>query len=126
MGWGTQKAEDYLLRSFADARIERMDADTTAGKGGHAKILGRFADGQIDILIGTQMLAKGHDYPGVTLVGVINADAGLTLPDFRAAEQAFQLLTQVSGRAGRGGPSRRSVYPDLSSQTLCHCRSGGP
>jgi len=102
LGLGTQKAEDYLLRTFSDARIERMDADTTSGKGGHAKILGRFADGQIDILIGTQMLAKGHDYPGVTLVGVINADAGLTLPDFRAAEQAFQLLTQVSGRAGRG------------------------
>ena len=102
LGLGTQKAEDYLLRTFSDARIERMDADTTSGKGGHAKILGRFAEGQIDILIGTQMLAKGHDYPGVTLVGVINADAGLTLPDFRAAEQAFQLLTQVSGRAGRG------------------------
>ncbi len=102
LGLGTQKAEDYLLRTFSDARVERMDADTTSGKGGHAKILGRFANGQIDILIGTQMLAKGHDYPGVTLVGVINADAGLTLPDFRAAEQAFQLLTQVSGRAGRG------------------------
>ncbi len=102
LGLGTQKAEDYLLRSFSGARIERMDADTTAGKGGHAKILGRFANGEIDILIGTQMLAKGHDYPGVTLVGVINADAGLTLPDFRSAEQAFQLLTQVSGRAGRG------------------------
>ena len=102
LGLGTQKAEDYLLRTFANARVERMDADTTSGKGGHAKILGRFAAGQIDILIGTQMLAKGHDYPGVTLVGVINADAGLTLPDFRASEQAFQLLTQVSGRAGRG------------------------
>lgn len=102
LGTGTQKAEDYLLRSFPGARIERMDADTTAGKGGHAKILGRFAAGEIDILIGTQMLAKGHDYPGVTLVGVINADAGLGLPDFRAAEQAFQLLTQVAGRAGRG------------------------
>jgi primosomal protein N' (replication factor Y) len=102
LGLGTQKAEDYLLRSFGDARVERMDADTTAGRGGHAKILERFARREIDILIGTQMLAKGHDYPGVTLVGVINADAGLTLPDFRAAEQAFQLLTQVAGRAGRG------------------------
>lgn len=102
LGTGTQKAEDYLLRTFAGARIERMDADTTAGKGGHAKILGRFAAGEIDILIGTQMLAKGHDYPGVTLVGVLHADNGLSVPDFRAAENTFQLLTQVAGRAGRG------------------------
>lgn len=102
VGTGTQKLEDYLMRSFAGARIERMDADTTAGKGGHAKILGRFAAGEIDVLLGTQMLAKGHDYPGVTLVGVVHADTGLAMPDFRAAEQTFQLLTQVAGRAGRG------------------------
>ena len=102
LGLGTQKAEDYLMRAFPEARVERMDADTTSCKGGHALILGRFARREIDILVGTQMLAKGHDYPGVTLVGVINADSGLTLPDFRAAEQAFQLLTQVAGRAGRG------------------------
>ncbi|HNZ47732.1 MAG TPA: primosomal protein N' [Candidatus Hydrogenedentes bacterium] len=102
LGAGTQKAEDYLVRSFSGARVERMDGDTTSGKGGHANILERFARREIDILIGTQMLAKGHDYPGVTLVGVINADAGLTIPDFRAAEQSFQLLTQVAGRAGRG------------------------
>ncbi len=103
MGMGTQKAEEYLMTAFPSARVERMDADTTKGKGGHAKILGRFAEGEIDLLIGTQMLAKGHDYPGVTLVGVIHGDAGLTIPDFRAAEQTFQLLTQVAGRAGRGG-----------------------
>ncbi len=102
LGTGTQKVEEFLLRAFPNCRIERMDADTTAGKGGHAKILGRFAAGEIDILIGTQMIAKGHDYPGVTLVGVINADTGLSIPDFRAAEQSFQLLTQVAGRAGRG------------------------
>ncbi|MBI2433312.1 MAG: primosomal protein N' [Candidatus Hydrogenedentes bacterium] len=102
LGTGTQRAEDYLMRTFAEARIERMDADTTSSKGAHAKILGRFAAGEIDILIGTQMLAKGHDYPGVTLVGVINADTGLAMPDFRAAENTFQLLTQVAGRAGRG------------------------
>ncbi len=101
LGVGTQKVENYLLRSFPEARIERMDADTTAGRGGHAKILGRLAAGAIDILIGTQMIAKGHDYPHVTLVGVINADSGLAFPDFRAAEQSFQLLTQVAGRAGR-------------------------
>jgi len=102
LGTGTQRGEEYLMAAFPGARVERMDADTTAGRGGHAKILGRFAKGEIDILIGTQMLAKGHDYPGVTLVGVINADNGLTLPDFRAAEQSFNLLTQVAGRAGRG------------------------
>ncbi|MCX5756994.1 MAG: primosomal protein N', partial [Candidatus Hydrogenedentes bacterium] len=102
LGMGTQKVEEYLLRAFRTARVERMDADTTAGKGGHAKILGRFAAGDIDILIGTQMIAKGHDYPGVTLVGVLNADSSLSLPDFRAAEQTFQLITQVAGRAGRG------------------------
>jgi primosomal protein N' (replication factor Y) len=102
LGVGTQKAEDYLMRVFRDARIARMDADTTSAKGGHARILSRFASGEVDILIGTQMIAKGHDYPGVTLVGVINADTSLTMPDFRAAENAFQLLTQVAGRAGRG------------------------
>jgi primosomal protein N' (replication factor Y) len=102
LGTGTQRVEDYLMRAFPGARVERMDADTTSGKGGHAKILGRLAEGVIDILIGTQMIAKGHDYPGVTLVGVINADTGLSLPDFRAAETTFQLLTQVAGRAGRG------------------------
>lgn len=102
LGTGTQKIEDYLLQAFPDRRIERMDADTTAGKGGHARILGRLAAREIDILIGTQMIAKGHDYPNVTLVGVINADTGLALPDLRAAENAFQLLTQVAGRAGRG------------------------
>ncbi len=102
LGVGTQRIEDLLKRTFARARIERMDADTTAGKGGHAKILGRLAAGEIDVLVGTQMIAKGHDYPGVTLVGVLNADTGLGMPDFRAAETTFQLLTQVAGRAGRG------------------------
>ena len=103
LGVGTQRIEDLLQRTFPKARIERMDADTTSGKGGHAKILGRLAVGEIDILVGTQMIAKGHDYPGVTLVGVLNADTGLGMPDFRAAETTFQLLTQVAGRAGRGG-----------------------
>ncbi len=102
LGQGTQKLEDYLLRGFPNARIERMDRDTTSAKHGHAKILQRFAKREIDVLVGTQMIAKGHDYPGVTLVGVLNADAGLALPDFRASENVFQLLTQVAGRAGRG------------------------
>ena len=101
LGMGTQKIEEYLQKSFPDARIERMDADTTSGKGGHAKILGRLAAGEIDVLVGTQMIAKGHDYPGVTLVGVVHADTGLGLPDFRAAATTFQLLTQGAGPAGR-------------------------
>ncbi len=109
LGAGTQKAEEYLMKAFENARVARMDADTTARKGGHAKILGRFASGEIDILIGTQMIAKGHDYPGVTVVGVLNADTGLCLPDFRAAENVFQLVTQVSGRAGRGGKPGKVV-----------------
>jgi primosomal protein N' (replication factor Y) len=109
LGTGTQKVEELLERTFAGARIARMDADTTARKGGHARILRRLASGEIDILIGTQMIAKGHDYPGVTLVGVINADTGLAHPDFRAAENTFQLLTQVAGRAGRGDKPGRVI-----------------
>jgi len=102
LGQGTQKVEETLRHMFPDRRVERMDADTTSGKGGHAKILGRLAAREIDILVGTQMIAKGHDYPYVTLVGVLNADSGLGFPDFRASEQTFQLLTQVGGRSGRG------------------------
>jgi len=101
-GVGTQKVESEIARWFPDARVARMDMDTTTGKGSHEKILNRFQDGSIDILVGTQMIAKGLDFPGVTLVGVITADTSLNLPDFRAAERTFQLLTQVAGRAGRG------------------------
>ncbi len=101
-GYGTQKIEGMLRKWFAQARIARMDADTTRRNGSHRDILSRFAMGQVDILVGTQMIAKGHDFPNVTLVGVLNADMGLNVPDFRAAEQTYQLLTQVSGRAGRG------------------------
>lgn len=102
LGTGTQKIEDLLQRTFPTARIERMDADTTSTKGAHGKILARFSAGEIDILVGTQMLAKGHDYPGVTLVGVVSADTALAIPDFRSAELTYQLITQVAGRAGRG------------------------
>lgn len=125
LGTGTQKIEDYLMRTFPNRRVERMDADTTAGKGGHAKILGRLAAGEIDILVGTQMIAKGHDYPGVTLVGVVNADTGLALPDFRAGEQAFQLLTQVAGRAGRGSrPGKVIVQTYRPNHYAIRCASG--
>ena len=102
MGAGTEKTERDLRYLFPDARIERMDLDTTSRKGAHESILTRFMKGEIDILVGTQMIAKGHDFPGVTLVGVVSADVAINIPDFRAAERVFQLLTQVAGRAGRG------------------------
>lgn len=101
-GTGTQKVEDELQRLFPKARISRMDLDTTTCKMAHHKILSSFKSHGIDILVGTQMIAKGLDIPNVTLVGVISADIGLNLPDFRASERTFSLLTQVAGRAGRG------------------------
>lgn len=104
-GTGTEKVEEELRDLLPDARIIRMDNDTTRKKGAHAKLLEQFGSGEADILIGTQMIAKGLDFPNVTLVGVLNADTALGLPDFRASERTFQLLTQVSGRAGRAEKS---------------------
>ena len=101
-GVGTQRVEAAVKKIFPKARVVRMDSDTTGAKDSHAQILGQFRRGDIDILIGTQMIAKGLDFPNVTLVGVIYADLSLQMPDFRAAERTFQLLTQVAGRAGRG------------------------
>ncbi|MDV2582591.1 primosomal protein N' [Alkalibacillus haloalkaliphilus] len=100
-GTGTQKVEEALQQQFEHARIIRMDVDTTSRKGAHERLLKKFGNQEADILLGTQMIAKGLDFENVTLVGVIAADAILHLPDFRAAEKSFQLLTQVSGRAGR-------------------------
>jgi len=100
-GTGTQKVEEELTKLIPDARIIRMDVDTTSRKGSHEKLLTAFGEGKADILLGTQMIAKGLDFPNITLVGVLSADTILHLPDFRAAEKTFQLLTQVSGRAGR-------------------------
>jgi len=101
-GVGTQKVEQVARRLFPGAVVQRMDSDTTTRKGAHRKILWDFRAGRINILVGTQMIAKGLDFPNVTLVGVIYADVVLHMPDFRAAERTFQLLTQVAGRAGRG------------------------
>jgi primosomal protein N' (replication factor Y) len=101
-GTGTQKVEREVRRLFPQARVARMDRDATGGRHAYQDILSRLARGQIDILIGTQMISKGHDFPRITLVGVVSADVTLGLPDFRAAERTFQLLTQVAGRAGRG------------------------
>src|SRR5690625_390132 len=100
-GTGTQRVEEALFKLIPEARIIRMDVDTTSKKGSHEKLLRKFANQEADILLGTQMIAKGLDFENVTLVGVLAADSMLHLPDFRAAEKTFQLLTQVSGRAGR-------------------------
>ena len=102
IGTGSEKVEEELHRDFPEARIARMDRDTVSGKRHFESILHGFREGNFDILVGTQMIAKGHDIPNVTLVGIVSADVGLGLPDFRAAERTFQLLTQAAGRAGRG------------------------
>jgi primosomal protein N' (replication factor Y) (superfamily II helicase) len=101
-GLGTQQVERLVCERFPAARVARMDVDTTSGKWAHAEILDRVGAGEVDILLGTQMIAKGLDFPNVTLVGVIDADVGINLPDFRASERCFQLLSQVAGRSGRG------------------------
>jgi primosomal protein N' (replication factor Y) len=101
-GLGTQQVERLVVERYPSARVARMDVDTTSGKWAHTEILDRVGAGDVDILLGTQMIAKGLDFPNVTLVGVIDADVGINLPDFRASERCFQLLSQVAGRAGRG------------------------
>jgi primosomal protein N' (replication factor Y) len=101
-GAGTERVEQTLAELFPDARVGRMDRDTVKGKGGHARVLRQLEEGEIDILVGTQMIAKGHDVPRVSFVGVVSTDAFLNLPDYLSAERTFQLLTQVAGRAGRG------------------------
>ncbi|HLF15034.1 MAG TPA: primosomal protein N', partial [Bacteroidota bacterium] len=113
LGLGTQKVEEELRTMFPSAAVERMDLDTTTRKGSHAEILNRFAGGEVDILLGTQMIAKGLDIPRVTLVGVVSADTQLLLPDFRSAERTFQLLTQVAGRSGR-----RKIPGEVIVQTM--------
>lgn len=121
-GVGTQQVERLLVERFPEARIARMDLDTTSGKWGHARILDRFARREVDILLGTQMIAKGLDFPGVTLVGVVDADVGINLPDFRAGERAFQLMAQVAGRAGRGEkPGRVIIQTRLPDHHAVRC-----
>ncbi|HUS06804.1 MAG TPA: primosomal protein N' [Bryobacteraceae bacterium] len=116
IGTGSEKVEEELHREFPEAKIARLDRDTVSGKRHFETILAGFREGNFDILVGTQMIAKGHDIANVTLVGVVSADIGLGMPDFRAAERTFQLLTQVAGRAGRGNiPGRvlvQTINPD--------------
>jgi primosomal protein N' (replication factor Y) len=115
-GFGTERIEADLRTRFPSARIARVDRDTIRRRGAIARVLVAMANGDIDVLVGTQMIAKGHDFPAVTLVGVVSADVGLGLVDFRAAERTFQLLTQVVGRAGRGDTPGEAIiqtlYPD--------------
>lgn len=116
VGEGTEKLEDKFAEIFPGARVARLDRDVARRSGQFARILSEFEQGKIDILVGTQMISKGHDFPAVTLVGVVSVDTGLSLPDFRAAERTFQLLTQAAGRAGRGeAPGRvlvQTFYPE--------------
>jgi primosomal protein N' (replication factor Y) (superfamily II helicase) len=143
LGAGTEKIAEQVSALWPKARVVRWDRDVTGAKGSHDAILSQFANREADVMVGTQMIAKGLDLPLVTLVGVINADVGLYLPDFRAAERSFQLLTQVAGRAGRsllGGQvivqsyrpehyaiqaARRHDYLDFSRQELSFRRELG-
>ncbi|HEY3380361.1 MAG TPA: primosomal protein N' [Vicinamibacterales bacterium] len=112
-GFGTERVEREILAAFPSARVERLDRDTIRRRGAAAALLSRFGRAEIDVLVGTQMIAKGHDFPRVTLVGVVSADVGLGLADFRAAERTFQLLTQVVGRAGRGEEPGEAIIQTL-------------
>jgi primosomal protein N' (replication factor Y) (superfamily II helicase) len=116
VGVGTEQLEEIVRKRFPQARVARVDRDVGRRRGAIRKILLDFSARRLDVLVGTQIVAKGHDFPNVTLVGVVAADSGLAFPDFRSAERTFQLLTQVAGRAGRGSsPGRvviQSFYPD--------------
>lgn len=116
-GFGTEKIAEAVAVAFPTARVERLDRDVASGKA-IQKVLGRVARREVDILVGTQMVTKGHDFPGVTLVGVLCADTGLSLPDFRASERTFQLLTQVAGRAGRGEKAGKVLVQTYKCENL--------
>lgn len=124
-GAGTQKLEAEIKKLFPGARIQRMDSDTTQAKGAQEKILQKLQGREIDILVGTQMITKGHDFPFITLVGVISADTSLNMPDFRAGERTFQQLTQVAGRGGRGTAPGRVIIQTFNPQhyALKHVRN---
>ena len=128
-GFGTERVEAEVASACPGARVARLDRDAIRRRGSLATLLAQFRDGQIDVLVGTQMIAKGHDFPRVTLVGVVSADVGLGLADFRASERTFQLLTQVAGRAGRGEQKGEAIvqtlYPDHYSIRLA-CRQDYP
>ena len=125
LGSGTQKVEEELQALFPAARMRRMDSDSVKGREAYEQLLQQVDQGLVDILIGTQMIAKGHDFPAVTLVGVVDADVGLNFPDFRAAEKTFQLITQAAGRAGRGEAAGEVVIQTLNPAhySIIHSRT---
>jgi primosomal protein N' (replication factor Y) len=125
MGLGTEKLQAEIMAKFPDRVVQRMDSDTMDRPGSHARVLDAFRNGLIHILLGTQMIAKGLDFPNVTLVGVINADVGLHLPDFRAGERTFQLLSQVAGRAGRGPRGGRVLIQTFTPEHPCIALAAG-
>ncbi len=118
MGTGTERVVEELKKLYPAARVLRMDNDTTGGKEGHLKILRKFADGEADILVGTQMIAKGHDFPSVTLVGILDADMSLHFSDYRSGERTFQLITQVAGRSGRGQEKGKVVLQTYDPENV--------
>ena len=117
---GTEQIEDEVKKMWPKARVIRMDADTTRNKGGYEKILSSFANKEADVLVGTQMIVKGHDFPDVTLVGILAADMSLYASDFHASERTFQLLTQAAGRAGRGTKREMSLSRATSRSTTAY------
>jgi len=117
-GVGTQRIEDEVVRKFPEARVLRIDSDVLQRKNAYVEIFEAFAAGQAEILIGTQIVAKGLDVANVTLVGVVSADSAFSLPDYKSAERGFQLLTQVSGRAGRGGKPGRVYIQSVQTQHM--------
>ena len=109
LGYGTERVEEAIEAVLPGVRVARMDADTTQGRGAHQRILAAFRAGESQVLVGTQLVAKGHDFPGVTLAAVVGVDHVLMMPDFRSAERTFGLVTQLSGRAGRGERAGRVI-----------------
>ncbi len=119
MGIGTERLLAWVSKRWATARVARLDSDVTRRRGAYTEVLSGMAHGEVDILVGTQMIAKGHDFPEVTLVGVLLADLSMAFPDFRSSERTFQLLTQVAGRAGRGGRPGQVLLQTLSPESPC-------